>query len=71
MGAHARAGRVHLRAGALFALAGVGGSIVGTALNRRMHPDALLLGFSVLIIVAAHRMIVACPTCTQAVRRGQ
>jgi uncharacterized membrane protein YfcA len=38
---------------------------VGTALNRRLDPDALLLGFSVLTVVAAWRMLTGCPTCTQ------
>jgi uncharacterized membrane protein YfcA len=65
MSAHHRAGRVRLSTGVVFGLAGVGGSIVGTALNRRLDPDALLLGFSVLTVVAAWRMLTGCPTCTQ------
>ena len=65
MGAHHRAGRVRLGIGISFGLAGVGGSIAGTALNRLLDPNALLLGFSVLILVAAWRMVVGCPTCTQ------
>ncbi len=65
MGVHHRAGRVRVRTGIMFGLAGIGGSIAGTALNRRLDPDALLLGFSVLILVAAWRMVVGCPTCTQ------
>jgi uncharacterized membrane protein YfcA len=65
MGVHHRAGRVRVRTGIVFGLAGIGGSIAGTALNRRLDPDALLLGFSVLILVAAWRMVVGCPTCTQ------
>jgi uncharacterized membrane protein YfcA len=65
MGAHHRAGRVHLRIGVLFGLAGVPGSIVGTALNKNMNPDVLLLGFSALILLAAWRMLVGCPTCTK------
>jgi uncharacterized membrane protein YfcA len=65
MGVHHREGRVRVRTGVMFGLAGVGGSIAGTALNRRLDPDALLLGFSVLILVAAWRMVVGCPTCTQ------
>lgn len=65
MGAHYRAGRVRVRTGILFGLAGIGGSIAGSALNRRLDPDALLLGFSVLILVAAWRMVVGCPTCTR------
>ena len=65
MGAHHRAGRVQVRTGVFFGLAGVGGSLLGTAVNRALDPNALLLGFSVLIVVAAWRMLVACPTCTQ------
>ena len=65
MGVHHRAGRVRVGTGVAFGLAGIGGSLAGTALNRRLDPDALLLGFSVLILVAAWRMVVGCPTCTQ------
>jgi uncharacterized protein len=65
MGAHYRAGRVRVRTGIVFGLAGVGGSILGSALNRGIDPDLLLLGFSVLILVAAWRMAVGCPTCTR------
>jgi uncharacterized membrane protein YfcA len=43
----------------------VGGSIAGTALNRHVDPDVLLLGFAVLVCVAAWRMLTGCPTCTQ------
>lgn len=66
MGAHHRAGRVRVRTGVLFGLAGIPGSIVGTALNRHMNPDILLLCFSGLILIAAWRMIVGCPSCTKA-----
>jgi uncharacterized membrane protein YfcA len=65
MGAHHRAGRVRLGTGVAFGLAGIGGSIAGTAVNRQLDPNALLLGFSVLILVAAWRMVVGCPTCTK------
>jgi uncharacterized membrane protein YfcA len=65
MGAHHRAGRVRLGTGVAFGLAGTGGSIAGTAVNRQLDPNALLLGFSVLILVAAWRMVVGCPTCTK------
>jgi uncharacterized membrane protein YfcA len=65
MGAHYRAGRVRVRIGLLFGLAGVPGSIAGTALNQNMNPDVLLLGFSGLILVAAWRMVIGCPTCTK------
>jgi len=65
MGSHHRAGRVHVRTGVFFGLAGVGGSLAGTAVNRGLSPDALLLGFSALIVVAAWRMLAGCPTCTK------
>lgn len=64
MTTHRRAGRVRLGAGVVFGLAGVGGSLAGSAINRRLDPDVLLLGFVVLAAVAAWRMLVACPTCT-------
>lgn len=62
---HFRAGRVDARTGTAFGLTGVFGSLAGTALNRRLDPDALLLGFSALILLAAWRMLTACPTCTR------
>jgi hypothetical protein len=65
MGAHHRAGRVHVRTGLVFGVAGIGGSLAGTALNERLDPDVLLLGFSALILLAAWRMLTGCPTCTQ------
>ncbi|MGH8977113.1 MAG: sulfite exporter TauE/SafE family protein, partial [Acidimicrobiia bacterium] len=65
MTAHRRAGRVQIRTGLMFGLTGIGGAIVGTALNRRLDPNVLLLGFSVLILVAAWRMLTGCPTCTR------
>lgn len=69
MGVHLRAGRVRVGTGVAFGLAGIGGSVAGSALNRRLDPDALLLGFSALVVVAAWRMVVGCPTCTQAGER--
>ncbi len=62
---HGRAGRVRYGTGAVFGLVGIGGSIVGTAVNRRIDDDVLLLGFSALILVAAWRMLTACPSCTR------
>jgi uncharacterized membrane protein YfcA len=66
VGAHHRAGRVRVRTGVIFGLVGSAGSVAGSVLNRRLDPDALLLAFSGLIVVAAWRMITACPTCTRA-----
>jgi uncharacterized protein len=63
--AHLRAGRVRLAAGLAFGATGIGGSFLGAALNRRLDPDVLLAAFSVLIAVAAHRMLTACPSCTK------
>jgi hypothetical protein len=62
---HWRAGRVRPLSGALFGLVGIGGSIVGTTLNRRLDGDVLLAGFAVLIVIAAWRMVTGCPSCTR------
>lgn len=62
---HWRAGRVRPWAGVLFGLVGIGGSIAGTALNRQLDGDVLLAAFSVLILVAAWRMITGCASCTR------
>jgi uncharacterized membrane protein YfcA len=65
MGAHWRAGRVRVSTGIAFGLCGVPGSLLGSALNRDLDPDLLLLGFSGLVAVAAWRMLTGCPTCTR------
>lgn len=65
MADHWRGGRVRVGAGLLFGLAGIGGSFAGSALNRRLDPDVLLLAFSALILVAAWRMLTGCPDCTK------
>jgi uncharacterized membrane protein YfcA len=65
MGTHRRAGRVRVGTGIVFGIAGIGGSLAGSALNRRLDPNVLLLGFSGLVLVAAWRMLVGCPTCTK------
>jgi uncharacterized membrane protein YfcA len=54
---HHRAGHVRVRAGVLFALAGIGGSVVGSLLNRSVDPDVLLLGFACVMIAAAVGMM--------------
>lgn len=66
MVAHHRAGRVRAGVGVGFGLAGIGGSVLGSAVNRLLDPNALLVAFSVLVVLAAWRMLVGCPTCTQA-----
>lgn len=62
---HWRAGRVRLGTATVVGLAGIGGSLVGSAINRGLDPDVLLLGFAGLVGVAAWRMVVGCPTCTR------
>jgi uncharacterized membrane protein YfcA len=62
---HWRAGRVRVGTGIVFGLAGIGGSLAGSALNRQLDPDVLLLAFSGLVLVAAWRMVTGCPTCTK------
>ncbi len=53
---HWRAGRVRFEAGAIFGLAGVGGSLLGSHWNKAADPDVLLLAFSGLMLVAAFAM---------------
>lgn len=53
---HWRAGRVRVVAGTMFGLAGVGGSIVGSLLNRSVNSHVLLLAFSALTFLAAFSM---------------
>ena len=62
---HWRAGRVRPWPGVVFGLVGVGGSVAGTALNRRLDGDVLLAAFAVLILLAAWRMLTGCPSCTR------
>ena len=62
---HWRSGRVRAGPGVVFGLAGVGGSLAGSALNRRLDPDLLLLAFAGLVVVAAWRMLSGCPSCTK------
>lgn len=65
MGTHRRAGRVRVGTGLVFGACGIGGSLVGSLVNQHLNPDLLLLGFSLLVLVAAWRMSVGCPTCTK------
>jgi uncharacterized membrane protein YfcA len=53
---HWRAGHVRLAAGTVFGLAGIGGSLVGSAWNEAVDADVLLLAFSVLMLIAAYAM---------------
>lgn len=56
---HLRAGRVRVGAGLWFGLAGVAGSLLGSRLNRAVDPQALLIAFSGVMVVAAWRMWVS------------
>lgn len=62
---HWRAGRVRVTQGLMFGLVGIAGSLAGSALNRRLDGDVLLLAFAGLILVAAWRIMAGCPSCTR------
>ena len=62
---HWRHGRVRVGSGLLFGLLGIAGSLAGSALNRRLDGDILLLAFAGLILVAAWRITAGCPSCTR------
>jgi uncharacterized membrane protein YfcA len=62
---HARAGHVRWGAAAAFIVTAVPGAWAGSEINSRIDGDLLLLAFSGLILVAAHRMLTACPSCTR------
>ena len=53
---HHRSGRVRWGTGVAFGLTGIAASFAGTAANRLVQPDVLLLAFSVLIVIAAAGM---------------
>ncbi|WP_067802230.1 sulfite exporter TauE/SafE family protein [Actinomadura formosensis] len=54
---HARAGRVRWGTGVVFGSVGAVAAIAGTAVNRLLNPDLLMLGFAVLMGVAATGML--------------
>lgn len=62
---HWRSGRVRVTTGLVFGAVGVPGSVAGSLLNRRLDDDVLLLAFAGLILVAAWRIAVGCPSCTR------
>src|SRR5690606_41518578 len=64
-GRHARAGRVRWGVAAVFVAVGVPGSWAGAELNGRLAGETLLVGLSVLALVAAPRMLTACPAGTR------
>lgn len=55
---HARSGNTRWGTGLLLAAAGVPASLLGTALNRQVDPDVLLLSFAALMLIAAVGMLV-------------
>lgn len=63
---HARARRVDWLAAATFVAVGAPGTWVGVLANAHLNPNVLLLAFSALVLLAAHRMLTACPSCTRA-----
>ena len=54
---HARAGRVRWGPGLVFGMVGVGGSLVGSALNELVNPNVLLLAFAGLMVLTAAVML--------------
>lgn len=54
---HHRSGRVRWSTGVAFGITGIAASFAGTAANRLVQPDVLLLAFAVLILVAAAGML--------------
>lgn len=62
---HWRSGHVRVATGLEFGLVGIGGSIAGSMLNRRLDGDILLLAFAGLTLVAAWRIVAGCPSCTK------
>ncbi len=63
---HWRAGRVQWPVALLLVAVGVPGAWAGSLVSRRIDGDLLLLLFSILVLVAAQRMLTACPSCTRA-----
>ncbi|GIE28959.1 UPF0721 transmembrane protein [Actinoplanes italicus] len=54
---HARSGQVRWRTGTAFGVAGIAAAVAGTAANRHVDPQVLLLGFAALMTVAAIGML--------------
>ncbi len=54
---HARAGRVRWGSGLAFGVIGVGGSVLGSALNNLVNPNVLLLAFAGLVLLTAAVMM--------------
>lgn len=54
---HARAGRVRWRSGLVFGVVGVGGSLLGSTLNKLVNANVLLLAFAGLMLLTAAAML--------------
>ena len=54
---HARSRHVRWRTGIAFGVAGIAAAVAGTAANRHVDPEVLLLGFAALMAVAAISML--------------
>jgi hypothetical protein len=54
---HARSGRVRWGVGVVFGVTGIAAGFAGTAVNRLVDPDVLLLAFAAVIVVAAVGML--------------
>lgn len=54
---HARSGRVRWGVGVAFGATGIAAGFAGTAVNRLVDPDVLLLAFAAVILVAAVGML--------------
>ena len=58
---HARAGHVQWKRGLLLAAAGAPAALLGTAVNRLVDQNVLLLAFAALMLVAAVGMLITSP----------
>jgi len=67
---HHRGGRVEWPIGATFVATGIFGAMAGTTLNQRLDGDVLLVGFAVLMLVVAGRMLVKARSSHRADRAG-
>lgn len=54
---HLRDGNVPLRSASMFGVAGIAGSFAGAWINHQLDPDLLLLGFALVMVLAAVAML--------------
>lgn len=52
-----RAGQVQWRLAAIFAVAGIPGALLGSAVARHLPEQALLTGFALIMVLAGYRML--------------